>query len=568
LLNGNALLTDQGTILCVGQGVLLVNGVPLTGDSLIASRKAQVALYDAPTMTYDVQDVGFTTVPNITGANITILAGGGTKNMSLGYYSFHVVYYSTKTAGFGDPTDTLLDPVTHEGFKITAVNSRFDIDFSSDVPPPKANGYIIYGNPYSGSSDNSRVSAIQGPWFAIGDPVPFTDLIGGHYTFDYVDFDLDANSPVAFNNDPPPDAEFYGELDRYPFLISTNGPGVGSGSRSVSTSPGAFVSPIKAENFDAYPFTFKVPTEKGETIIGVVSAAGRIFVMTANTLQAVTPTGLPSAPFTCRPFWKRGFQGQFSLCFVDDTLYGFTSAGVFRSIATGDEGNESHEFAASVEAQMAGWNGAYVFVRHDPKNEEICFIYSAAQQNDDGYWESLIYPYSLRFNDWQIPIVLTSETQDMVVSGAATVHGHLELIVGGRTAGPSSWKTYRYDSPGGEIVPAYVTFTYQDGGAEMTAKCIRKMRPKGKFTSAKMQIYATTPDSDVDVTDLETGANPAFEVSLTDSTVVKQYEITKTRVRNAMMWTARLELSADTSDDVLDQIHELAIELDSYGQLR
>ena len=336
----------------------------------------------------------------------------------------------------------------------------------------------------------------------------------------------------------------------------------------MATSQGAYVSPIKAENFDAYPATFKVPTEKGETIIGNVSAAGRLFVMTTNTLQAVTPTGLPSAPFTCRPFWKRGFQGQFNLCFVDDTLYGFTSAGVFRSIATGDQGNESHEFAAAVETQMASWSGAYVFVRHDPKNEEICFIYSAAQKNADGYWESIIYPYSLRFNDWQIPIVLTSSTQDMVVSGAATVHGHLEMVVGGRTAGPSSWKTYRYDSPGGNAVPWYVAFTYQDDGAELTAKSIRKFRPKGKFTDSKVQIYATTPNTDIDVTDLETGANPTFEKTLTDSTTVKQYEITKCRVRNAMMWTVRQEGTADTSDEILDQFHELPLELDISGQLR
>ncbi|WP_230681988.1 hypothetical protein, partial [Streptococcus pneumoniae] len=98
---------------------------------------------------------------------------------------------------------------------------------------------------------------------------------------------------------------------------------------------------MKGNNLDAYPATLKVPTEKGEVIIGTVSAAGRICVLTSNTLQAVTPTGLPSAPFTCRPFWRRGFQGTFNLAFVDDTLYGFTTAGMFRSIATGDEGAES-----------------------------------------------------------------------------------------------------------------------------------------------------------------------------------------------------------------------------------
>src|SRR5262249_49281236 len=52
LLSGNALRFDKGTILSVGQGELLVNGAPLTGTSLTATRRPQVALYDAPTQTY------------------------------------------------------------------------------------------------------------------------------------------------------------------------------------------------------------------------------------------------------------------------------------------------------------------------------------------------------------------------------------------------------------------------------------------------------------------------------------------------------------------------------------
>lgn len=565
LLHGNAIVFDKGTILCVGAGVLRVNGNVLPGDSLTATRRAQVALYDSSTNTYDVQPIGFDVYPTITNTDVTVVASGGTKNMSLGYYSFRVAYYSTVTTGYGNPSPTLLQGGL-DGYHLTVANSTFNFNFSADIPPANASGYIIYGSAFNGTSDISKVNAIEGGWFQISDPIPFTDLTAGHWVFDYIDTDL--FTLVSFDNDTPPDAEFYASLDRYPFLVSTNGRGVNTTGREKETSPGAFVSPIKAENFDAYPNTYKVPTEKGEVIIGAISAAGRIFVLTSNTLQAVTPTGIPSAPFTCRPFWKRGFQGQYNVCFVDDTLYGFTTAGAFRSIAQGDEGNESNNFAANVEAQMANWHGAFVFVVHDPKNEEICFIYSASRKNDDGYWESDIFPYSLRQNDWVTPVILSSSTRDMIVSGAATVGGHMEFIAGGRLAPHSTqFDTFRYDANSGEAVPWYLAFTYTDNDVELNPKVIKQIRPKGKFTDCSIQVYATTPDTDVDVLDLEIGANAAFEYSLDDSTSVKQYAVEKMKVKNALMWTARIE-GTYSGTGTLDQFHELALSVSVSGGVK
>lgn len=566
-LTGNALHYDKGTILSVGSGTLYVNGAVLAGESLTATRRAQVALYDASTLTYTVEDIGFDDVPTIVHTDVTVLGSGGTKNMSLGYYSFKVAYYSDVTSGYSNATDTLLSGGT-AGYQITLPNSRINIDFSGDTPPDKADGYIIYGSAFAGQSATSAVNAIQGGWFQIGDPVPFTDLVGDQHTFDYIDSDL--STLVSFDNDTPPDAELLGSLDRYPVLISTNGSGVGSLTRRRSTNPGPYVSPIKAENFDAYPDVMKVPTEKGETIIGAVSAAGRIFVLTSNTLQAVTLTGLPSAPITCRPFWKRGFQGANNLVFIDDTLYGFTTAGVFRSIATGDEGSESHIFASDVESQTADWHGAYVFVAHDPKNEQVCFFYSASGLNASSYWETTILPFSLRQQQWQPPIVLSSATRDMVVTGVATVGGHLEFIAGGRRNGTTDqWDTFRYDTGSSEDVDWYLAFNYTDLGDEYTAKTVRKTRIKGKFTDASVQIYTISPDSAIDISDLETGASPAYEYTIDNSATVTQYPVNKSRVRNAMMCTARIEGTSNwDGESEKDQFHELACSVEVYGQMR
>lgn len=558
-LRGNAVRFDKGTILDVGDGVLYVNGAVLPGDSLTSTRRAQVALYNAATQTYDVQPVGFDDVP--TGITVAVTGSGGVKNMSPGYYSFRAAYYSTVTDGYGNPSATILSGGT-AGYQVTAANSTFTFNFSADTPPPNAAGYILYGSSFGGSSAQSQINAIQGGWFEF-QRVPFTDLVADQISVEYTDNDL--GDLVTFDNDSPPDAEFVTTLDRYPFLVSTNGQGVGSGDREASTSPGAFVSPIKAENFDAYPSSYKVPTEKGETIIGCLGAAGRIFVLTANTLQAVTATGLPSAPFTCRPFWRRGFANPYNLCFVDDTLYGFTTAGMFRSIATGDEGAESHEFAASVDGLTADWSAGYEFTQVDNKNELVCFFQSGIRQNDEGYWETDILPYSLRINDWMPKIVLSDPTRDMIVSGVANVNGHLEFIAGGRREGTTDrCDTFRLGTgTGGESY--YLAWTFQDGGAELIAKWVRKIRAKGRFAAgATVQVYGVTADTDIDITDLENGANPVYEFDLDASTEVHQYAVQKLRARNLLMFTLRL---AGTGDGA-DRFDEFAVDVTVGGQQR
>ncbi len=569
-LRGNALHFDKGTILSVGDGVLYVNGQPLQGESLTASRQVQVALYDSTTGNYDVQDLGFPNIPGVVNTDITVVASGGTKNMSLGFYSFEIAYYSDITGGFSNPTATLLDGGT-DGYEIDTANSTINFNFTSDIPnrPAKATGYIIYASAYGGSSAISKVNAIQGAWFELR-RINFNDLVGNQIAFDYVDNDLSATI-ASFDNDDPPDAEFLATLDRFPCLVSTNGQGVNSPERITTTSPGAYTSPSKPANLDAFPSTYKSPTEKGETIIGVVSAAGRFFVMTPNTLQAVTLTGLDAQPITTRPFWKRGFTNPYNLIFVNDTLYGFSGNKMFRSIATGDEGNESYDFASDVESQLLEVNAGYMLLGHDPKNEIIASFSSAIRQNNAGYWETDVWIYSLTKFQWMPKIVLSDDTRDLIVSGVATVGNNLTFLAGGRRNGTTDRvDTFIFSSPSGEPVPWYCSWSFSDMTVEMVAKILRKIRPKGKFTDTSIQVYAVESNTDIDITDLETGANPVFTYNLTDSTVVKQYDIKKVRCKNMLMWTLRIAGTSTVSDatDLLDQIHEIAVEMDISGQLR
>jgi len=99
---GNAVLTDKGNIVAVGDGALQLNGDELAGESLYAERRAQIALYDSAGNTYSVEDIGFDVEPNTANTAITVVGSGGTKNMSAGYYSFRIAYYSDITNGYSN----------------------------------------------------------------------------------------------------------------------------------------------------------------------------------------------------------------------------------------------------------------------------------------------------------------------------------------------------------------------------------------------------------------------------------------------------------------------------------
>lgn len=569
LWHGNATLTDLGNILAVGEGELRLNGAVLPGDSLNATRRAQIAIYDSSTNTYDVVPLGFDEVPLTVNTDVTVVASGGVKNMSPGYYSLRFAYYSDTTDGYGNPTATLLQGGT-DGYHITVANSTLVVDFTDDVGnrPAKATGYITYGSAFGGSSDISKIDAIQGGWFEI-QRTPFTSLVSEVLTFEYTDFDL--GTLVTFDNDTPPDADWISLFAGYVNLVSADGKGVDTAGRELATSPGPLIAPMKGDNIDAYPASYRVPTEKGETIIGFLNAAGRMFPMTPNTLQASTPTGLPTSPFTLRPFWQRGFVTPYNLTFIDDTLYGFTTKGPYRSIATGDSASTSNDFASSVDAQMATWNPGYVFMETDPKNSAVCHFHSCCSKNEQGYWESEIYPYSLKIFDWMPRILLSDPHRDMIVSGVANVHNNLYFIAGGRREDDTDqWSTWRFDTKGGGDVPYFLAWSYLDSGVEYIGKVLHKLRLKGKFTSAKIQIYAVYPDSDIDINDLMTGDNPIFEMNLDDAITIRQYEVIKCRVKNALMWTVRISGTSqnDGTEESLDSFQELAVDYSISGQMR
>ncbi len=569
---GNPILTDRGNILTVGRGTLYKNGAALAGSSIAASRKVQLSIYSSAPNNYSTNAVGFTVTPLTANTDVTVVASGGTQNTGLGYYSFKVGYYSDVTNGYSNPGDTLLQGGL-DGYHVTVANSTFNFDFTSDVAnrPANTTGYVIYGTAFTNSSDQSKINAIQGPWFEI-DRIPYASLTANQIAFDYIDADL--GTQVSFDNDAPPDADWIASLAGYVVLVSCEGQGVNSTGRVTATSPGPFIFPMKGNNIDAYPADFSVATEKGENILGQVSVSGRLFAMTPNTLQATTPTGLDIGPVTLRPFWKLGFANPKNLTVIGgDTFYGFTSKGMYRSIATGDSAQAVNDFAAGVNTQMASWQAGYVYVDYDPKNRCVCVFHTGARKNTSNYWVTDVFIYNLDIYDWTPMVVLSDDTRDMIVTGTAVVQNELYFIAGGRRAGTTArYDTFSWDNPlSEESVDWYMAWNWTQSGQPLTAKCIRKIQPRGQFTNASVQVYAATPDSTIDITDLDTGANAAFSYNLADSTVATTYEPEPMRVRNALMWTVRIAGTSQSTDGTmatLDTFDELTVYIDSFGQVR
>jgi hypothetical protein len=249
----------------------------------------------------------------------------------------------------------------------------------------------------------------------------------------YIDvLDGELGTEVTFDNDAPPNADWVTFLGGDPILISCYGEK--TTTNSLGESPGPFVSIAKRQNRDAFPDALATPLSPPDTIIGFVASVGRLFLLTRIGLPFASSTGQSDFPVTTRAFWQTGFESPFGLVFVNDTLYGFTSKGITRSIATGDEGSEQFAFASFVEDITRDWYAGHVHAVHDPQNELVVFIYSAAYKNDDGFWVSLALPLYLRYGFFGPLITIEKPDRDMVVCGAAKVEGHLQFLAGGRGA--------------------------------------------------------------------------------------------------------------------------------------
>lgn len=508
LLSGNAFESDMGNILAVGTGTFRLNGQALT-SSLIASKQAKIALYDSTAHTYLVQILGFNSVP--AGVTIAPSATVGVNDMPAGDRSLRIAKASTKlnVPSYGNVGEKLTVAVTQgNGIDITfpAMDSNAD-------PTSPHDAWRIYGTLFGGDTTTSTANAASGPWYYIK-TVTSADVspAGGTYFLEYLDAEIESDPRLlTFDNDAPPDANYIAYIGGVPILISCDGKG--------ETSPGPSIVPFKPGNLAAAPLVFdtgqrnEIPTSPPETIIGQYMANGVLYLMTANSLLVADFTNIQVAPIAIFPFWKSGFKNPYELCFAHDRLYGFNSGVPVRSLGAdpspgGAVQSLTDDFGQDVKEVTLNWMSERVQIKEDPKNKAVCYIYGGAYQNQAGFWGSIILPLLYGTDTWSLPIYIESDSQDMIICGAATVGDNLEFLAGGRNgSGGMQCGTYRFDDLRAlQNINWSVAWAFSDDGTNRLKK-VQYPRLSGQIQGdpPTVGIHGANVGENIDIEVLEEG---------------------------------------------------------------
>lgn len=431
-LRGNVLKLDKGSFIGVGSGTFRLNGQPLAGTSLTLARAPKIALFDPATNTYLVWEIGLeeATPPGLAAI------GGGTKGMQGGNFSIVVTEARKETKGFGNPS--LRADVT------IATNDQVACTFAP-LNTPGANARIVWVTTFADTL-GADLNYLNGPWRRLR-LIDDTEVpaAGGTINLEWLDAEVENNEIVSFNNDAPTDAEFVEFLNKIPVWISCQGQG--NQTHPAATSPGPFIVPAKPTNIEAAPLDLAFSSSPPETILGAVSAQGRIYLPTINKLQIAQSTPSDVVPILIRPFWFDGFANPYQLTFVNGILYGYPVAGPSRSAGDGDPQEAERNWAADVAEIIASWNAGQVLVAFDPENDAVVFFHSAHRLNAAGFWTTQWLMYGIPQQFWvgageigaeayeadgEIDPIDNWNTKDNIVCGLATISDRLDLLIAGR----------------------------------------------------------------------------------------------------------------------------------------
>lgn len=614
---GNTVRLDRGTLLSVGDGTFRLNGSALS-SSLSVTRAPKISLYNSGAGTYtnftlgmnlssitisaatNANPVVFTsnshglstgdgitisggtgnwTAVNgswtitVTGANTfsipvdstafgavtgtlvypsrptLVAAAGGTRNMQAGSYSVVIAPARTQTLGYNNPSQRAVVTLT--------ANQRIQITFPAMDTTNGQNAWNVYVTTFA-STLGADLNYLEGPWYFLDQ---YTGSTSGFSTYiDWYDAEVERNDLITFDNDPPPSANFVVMLNNVPVWVSCQGVN--------GSSPGPFISPAKPGNIEAAPATIAFSSSPPETILGVVSAAGRAYLLTTNHLEIFQGTPQSDVPVLIRPFWTVGFANPDQLVFINDTLYGNSVQGPARSSSDGVSGSEEFDFAIAVSEITDAWVSGHVKVAYDPIQNAVCFIHACDSLNSSGFWTTRILMYGLRQQEWIGNVVLSSTTQDMIVCGAVMISNTLTLLVGGRLANDTtSVGSYNWNQASGASVSYYIAPPFSDYDSELRDHVLKRIRITNKGASVSVGAFGAGATESIPVTALETGNGSSLTgaISIANASTVTQSAQVQINVPNISQSTVRVQGVYNGSDTVLDQVHEIVLEAASMG---
>lgn len=485
---------------------------------------------------------------------------------------------------------------------ITLVNHKFDtadrifIASSGTAPtftilgpaapiPPTTAGYIIRVD-----DDHFKIAATKDA-AAAGTADDITAAGAGVHTISYLQtgdkfpfelLDSELGPVVTSGNKRPPLCEFVGEMAGRPVYISCFGEA--TTAEREGANPGPYCAMSKYDNPDGVPREWTRVTKCKNDIVGFFPGPGRLFLATPSTMQFAATTGLQGqlagvgidtqVPMIVLDYWKTGLAHRYSATAVEDTVFGRSGGKLFQSIGNADENVKKYDFGGPVEAITRAWNDGHVQTYGDSKNNCVMFVSSADHKNDEGFWVSIVQPYSLTENlGWMPAIVLDDSTRDSIISGGAAVSERFEFLMGGRDGkGNISLATYRFDEPDPAnpvtSVKYYVIWQPSDDGAERRSKKISMIRLVAKGTNVKIQFHGAKPGQDINVDNMMAGTGALLpDIAFANSSMVKRYLEIPLVLRNLGTYAIRYAGEWDGTG-MPDQLHEIAIEVGLHGRPR
>lgn len=621
---GNAVKRDKGSYIGCGDGTFRVNGSPLNATWALA-RHPSISLFDPISETYTNFPLGMNTpsapalaaigsiaITSATNANpaefttsaahgltsgqrytisgatvgwvgvngvfvVTVtsttkftipvnstgfgalsgaLVVSGAKGMRAGSYSLVITPGRKQTGGYNNPS--LRADVT------IANGDMIKITFLAMDTAHGQNSWPVWVTTFADTL-GADLNYLNGPWHYY---IEVTDAMvssaGGVFVIEYLDAEVEGNELVSFNNDAPTDAEFVAVLNDGLVYISCQGQG--NATNPTQTSPGPFIVPSKPNNIEAAPLDLAFSSSPPETILGVVSGDGRLFLLTVNHLQIAQSTPDENVPILIRPFGKSGFTGPDQLLLIRKNIYFYSVTGPSRSIGDGDELDAENDWAADVSEITDDWNPGHVTVGYDPFRDMVVFIHSADHLNTAGYWTSRMLGFGISQGFWVFDRIITSNSHDCIVSGIATVADRLEILIGGR--GAANTATSRVNA--GTGAAWYIVSPVSDNGSDLRSTVIKPVSVKGKVTSAAVKVYTYDVDDPVIVTDLEAGANSASgSLALPNSTQVTQSQFLPVNCPNAVLSAIRVEGTYVIASGVIaDRVDSITVQRAVQGVRR
>ena len=564
-VSGNVIQFIKGHFLGVGKGTFRLNGQALNA-SFTLSRTPKFALYDPTTGTYTINDVGIALPGAAPHISVAAYSPAVDTQMRAGSHSIRVMARNTKTNGYSNPSDAIA-PVT-----ITA-GDQIEVTFINAMGSDQ-DAWDIYASESNDSSTTNIDKRYHGPWYFVK-TVTAADLVDGtHPTgreagtvhrFNFQDGEIVAtNRLISFNNFLPDDALFVDSVNGIPIYFSCLGKG--DATRTDGTAPGPSAIPSKPSNPEGAFLDKALSMAENDYIIGEMQFRSRIFCLGQMSLQVIVLTTVDEEPIAFRSLWNVGFRNPYAAAGFKEYIYGYSTAGMVRSVAGGDDSEVEFKFDADVKNYVGNYDAGKVLVRYDPKNKAMVYFFSAYEKRN-GYWVTVALPFLIDEGVFNMPIVLSAPDRDFIVSGVATVGQELIMLAGGRTSGGTvEFGTYVFDGGSGETKNWFMCFNYSDDGLDTRMKRVHGAAMTARLSNgAEVKVYSVAENGEFKLTDLQNGTNEDSSIDFSATTgFLQRRELTLGESPPGALYAVRVEGNYTGSTvDTVDRLDELVIQVDS-----